>query len=161
MPVIVYPSQETLKKLFAYHITKGGLVWKKPPRGFRIKPNRNVGYSILTIGYRRFKVHTLVWIWHYGDVPKGLMVDHRDRVKSNNRIGNLRLATRSQNTSNKENKPNSSGVKGITWDCKRLLWLCRIRSRGIMHTFRTRDWMLAVNWMHETRNRLHGEFACH
>lgn len=41
--------------------------------------------------------HRAVWISFNGPIPKGFEVDHMDEVKTNNKIENLQLVTRSQN----------------------------------------------------------------
>jgi hypothetical protein len=41
--------------------------------------------------------HRLVWQHLYGDIPDGLLVNHKDGNKSNNRPDNLELATYSEN----------------------------------------------------------------
>ena len=45
-------------------------------------------------------LHRKVWIYHNGEIPKGLVIDHIDRNKDNNEIENLRLATYSENIRN-------------------------------------------------------------
>ena len=40
--------------------------------------------------------HRLAWRLHYGEWPL-FLIDHENRIKSDNRIGNLRPATKSQN----------------------------------------------------------------
>lgn len=45
-------------------------------------------------------LHRYVWEFHYGKVPKGLVIDHIDRNKDNNQIENLRAVTPSVNNKN-------------------------------------------------------------
>ena len=45
-------------------------------------------------------LHRQVWIYHNGEIPSGLLIDHIDRNKDNNQIENLRLATQSENNKN-------------------------------------------------------------
>jgi hypothetical protein len=45
-------------------------------------------------------LHRQVWIYHNGEIPKGLVVDHIDRDKDNNQIENLRLVSHSENNKN-------------------------------------------------------------
>ena len=49
-------------------------------------------------------IHRLVWEMHYGKIPKGMVIDHINRNKTDNRIENLRLATKSQNARNNNAK---------------------------------------------------------
>jgi len=49
---------------------------------------------------KQYLLHRLIWIWHYGDIPDKLEVDHYNRDKTDNRIENLRLVTRSVNQHN-------------------------------------------------------------
>lgn len=47
------------------------------------------------------------------DVPPGFMLDHRDRDATNNRWGNLRLATSSQNNANRVQKRRAPVAVGL------------------------------------------------
>jgi hypothetical protein len=62
------------------------------------------GYIVLKVSYdgRRTQIagHVLAWTLFYGEYPE-FDVDHRDTVRTNNRIDNLRNATRSQNLANR------------------------------------------------------------
>lgn len=57
------------------------------------------GYIQIKIGGRAYKAHRLAWFYVHGVWPDN-QVDHRDQVRSNNRLSNLRSATRAQNAQN-------------------------------------------------------------
>ncbi|MDR8091104.1 HNH endonuclease [Burkholderia gladioli] len=59
-------------------------------------------------------LHRVIWKLVTGDDPGDALIDHRDCDGYNNRWSNLRLATKAQNSMNRD-KPatNSSGVKGV------------------------------------------------
>ncbi len=51
---------------------------------------------------------------HFGEIPKGLLIDHINEIKSDDRIDNLRLATNSQNKINCGIRvDNKSGYRGV------------------------------------------------
>ncbi len=56
------------------------------------------GYVLVCVRYKNYLAHRLAWYYYYGVWPPEL--DHKDRVRSNNRIKNLRVATRFQNSGN-------------------------------------------------------------
>lgn len=65
---------------------------------------------------RVYYVHHLVWIYHHG-LPLPYHIDHVNRNKHDNRIENLRAATKSQNAANaKLRSDNTSGYKGVSFD---------------------------------------------
>lgn len=88
------------------------------------------GYLIGAINGRLFPSHRIVWAMHYGKWPDG-EIDHINGVKTDNRIGNLRTATRSENEWNKGKQTNNtSGLKGVSF-CKRTgRWQAQIQHKG-------------------------------
>lgn len=60
-------------------------------------PNKK-GFSI---PYHRF-----IWIWTYGDIPKGYDIDHLDGNSLNNDISNLMVLSRKENIARRKGKKN-------------------------------------------------------
>lgn len=59
-----------------------------------------------------YKLHRLIFQWHNGLCPYEL--DHEDRDPGNNRIGNLRPSTHSENVLNADlRSDNTTGVRGV------------------------------------------------
>ena len=90
---------------------------REPARG-SITP---FGYRRITCKDRRQRFeHVLVWEQHFGPVPEGYEIHHKNRNKLDNRIENLKLVTRL------EHKRFHSGcIKfGDTWlkRCRRCCW---------------------------------------
>lgn len=65
------------------------------------------GYYLVMLDKKNHRAHRIVWELHNGPIPEGSLVDHEDRVKTNNRISNLRLATHSLNSRNRTAKLDS------------------------------------------------------
>ncbi len=111
-------DQTELKQLFDYDAS-GWLLWRANRRP-TIKAGDKAG-SIKVDGYVRIKInrkmheaHRLIWTYHNGDIPEGYLIDHDDDNPTNNRIGNLKLATRSENTHKQKLRSDSStGVKNV------------------------------------------------
>lgn len=60
--------------------------------------------------------------------PEGLEADHADMDVFNNLRSNLRIATRSQNMSNKEGRSwTSSEFKGVSWHAANKKWIAQIQ----------------------------------
>jgi hypothetical protein len=75
---------------------------------------RRVYWTIEFAGEGRHKAHRLVWLLERGE-PVPPLIDHKDSDSLNNRISNLRAATKSQNGANqrRQDRKTTSGVKGV------------------------------------------------
>ena len=45
-----------------------------------------------------FMEHRVIWVWHNGPIPAGLVINHKDYNRANNSIDNLELMTQKENT---------------------------------------------------------------
>jgi hypothetical protein len=78
--------------------------------------DKESGYYRLQIGSETWMLHRLIWIYHYGEIPEGKTVDHRDHDRTNNKIENLRLADRSEQNKYQRKRANcSSQYIGLCW----------------------------------------------
>lgn len=90
-----------------------GLYWIKPTSKYahpklgdryRAGVEDSIGYRIVSIFSKLYKEHRLVWIYHNGSISEKIQIDHINRIRNDNRISNLRLATYSTNGLNTNSK---------------------------------------------------------
>lgn len=125
------PSQQELHKFFKYK--EGCLYWKIKPRnsakiGDKVGYLDSKGYVILKLNNLPYKMHRIIWVYHYDTISSNLQIDHIDGNKANNMIENLRLATNSQNNfNNKRAYGNSkSNILGVHWCKTKRKWVSQI-----------------------------------
>ena len=155
-----------LRDIFDVDIEIGKLYWKKITKTSSVKigdeagSDRGDGYRKVGIHGKSYLVHRILWAIHYGEFPDK-SIDHINRDPSDNRISNLRLATRSQNNMNsKVRDDNTSGVSGVTWCKERQKWLSRIIVDGKSKNLgRTPDKAEAIRVRKEAERMHYGEFA--
>lgn len=158
-----YPTQQELLEWF----TDGGdfLIWKKhPPRS-----TSYAGHPAGTKGQRyhqtKFKgvmyyTHRLLWILRNGEIPAGMLVDHRrPKERFNNKPDNLRLATNLQNQMNRSPQTCASGHKGVMKRGDK--WLARMSCGGrrTIGLYDTKEEAVAALTI--AREAAHGEFCRH
>ena len=77
------------------------------------------GYKKIRFKRRELQAHRLAWYMKTGEDPGVHTVDHINRIKTDNRFENLRLATHSQQQGNQlVSSSNTSGFRGVSF-CKR------------------------------------------
>jgi hypothetical protein len=108
-------TQNRLHGLFTY--TDGHLIWTSPTSnrtkaGDKAGASDDAGYVHVGVDGRDYLLHRLIYLYHYGELPK--YVDHIDRDPSNNKIENLRPLTHSQNIANCTNGNSNTGVRGVS-----------------------------------------------
>jgi AP2 domain./HNH endonuclease. len=117
------------------------------------------GHIQLSIDGKTYGAHRLAWLYVYGTWPK-YHIDHINRIPSDNRISNLRLATMSENRCNSPGKKGKELPKGVHWNYGRYVahvsknWVTVFSKR-----FRSID--EAAEAARIARDIFHGEFANH
>ena len=156
-------DQNLLHQIFEY--CNGELYWKiKPSRITNIgdvagTEKSSSGYKSVRIMNGHFLIHRMIFLYHHGYLPE--FVDHIDGNVFNNKIENLREATKSQNLHNsKKYKNNTSGVKGVSWNKKEKKWSARIwKNNKTYYLGFYCDLKEAEKVVNEFRQKIHGEFA--
>lgn len=128
---------DDLRALLGYDPDTGRFWWKvnKAGRGGNVRVGAPAGclhrgYIIIKIGGKDYGAHRLAWYLHYGTWPPADM-DHKNMIKTDNPIVNLRPATRGQNSANRPNQGAISGYRGVTPSKKRWKAKISINSREV------------------------------
>lgn len=122
--------------------------WRKTTFGYAIAYRKGVG--------DRIWMHRLIM-----NPDKGVLVDHRDRNKLNNRRSNLRIANKSLNAVNsKIHTNNTSGVTGVSFDKARNKWKAFASQQNkFVFIGRFDSKRAAINARVECASKLYGSFA--
>ena len=137
-----------------------GLAYRLGKDGYRLTGTIDAhGYVVCNRLKKLYKVHRVVA--KLGGLDVSGDVDHINGIRTDNRLANLRPATRGQNNANshKARPKLYSAVKGVSYDKARAKWVghCTINNRTRQRRFNTEA--EAVAWVTEQRKALHGEYA--
>lgn len=137
-------TNRRLKNILNYNEKTGNFRWIKP-QNIRTKTGclagrKSNGYILITIDQVTYSAHRLAWFYIYGFFPVNCL-DHINGVRHDNRICNLRPATRQQNAFNRgKNINNKSGYRGVFWNKSRERWnaVCTVNKKRIyLGSFKT------------------------
>lgn len=142
-------TPEILRDLMEYFPETGEIRWKfrdrhhfESDRIWAAWNSQNAGKAALTAdngnGYKfgnvlckRVYAHRAAWALHFGEWPS-MEIDHANRIKSDNRIDNLRDVSHVANCQNRGvRKGNVSGHKYISFDKARGRWLVMFKNKNI------------------------------
>lgn len=112
-------NSHQLRSILNYDPDTGRFTW-------RVKTSRKVvvgkeagntklsGYVSIRINGQGHYAHRIAWCYVYGDWPTD-EIDHINGIRNDNRIANLRHATRKQNMENRVQATGASGYRGVVW----------------------------------------------
>lgn len=112
-------SQERLKSLLHYCPDTGVFTHIKARQSVVVGSIAGTvteyGYVRIHIDGKIYLAHRLAWLYVNGDFPPE-QIDHINRVRTDNRICNLRMATIAENAQNQSMRStNTSGHIGVSW----------------------------------------------
>lgn len=145
---------DPLTGVFRWRVDRGSRARSGQPTGCRSCK----GAVVIRIMGKLYYAHRLAWLHAHGTWPPN-EVDHINGDPTDNRLGNLRLATRMENTRNvKTHKDTASGLKGAYRQKKK--WSSRIYVAGrdiYLGTFDTAEQAAAA--YDRAAAQHHGSFA--
>jgi len=104
--------------------------WNKRFAGKQAGALSNDRYIRVSIDGKLHLCQLLAWLYVHGVLPAS-GVDHKDRDPSNNRMANLRVATKAENGANTAlSRRNTSGAKGVRWNRECRKWQATIVVNG-------------------------------
>lgn len=148
------PPAEYLRQCFDYDPGTGALTWRSRPRehfptesGWRSfnaqspgtqsgsassRSPGKISYMWVRANGSRYRAHRIIWAIVHGSDPGESVIDHIDGNGINNRIGNLRLATHTENIRN--SRAHAGKLKGASFNRRSGKWRALIRlSRKLVY----------------------------
>lgn len=130
-------TQARLKELVRYN-RRTGVFTALQTSGARfagkemVATNRR-GYVRFALDGKEYLAHRLVWFYVHGYWPEE--VDHRNGIKNDNRLRNLREATSLLNKQNKRRAQGANPLLGASWNKRKQKWKAAIRIPGDVRLF--------------------------
>lgn len=157
-------EQHRLKEALEYDLETGDFIWRirrgRCAAGSRAGTLNHHGYIAIQVDGRLREAQRWAWLYVHGTWPDR-EIDHINGNKADNRIANLRLATRSQNLMNaRMHRNNRSGIKGVIFFERDKTWIATIRKDGrVVHCSYHKSADEAAAVRASVLSHHHGEFA--
>lgn len=148
-------TQDRLRFLLTYDPDTGEFTWnvrRGGPTGAGSKSycKDSKGYLRIGVDKTRYLAHRLAWFYVYGIWPDGV-IDHVNRIRTDNRIVNLRVVPPSLNSINRTKSPNFSNPSlGVsfcrtgTYAGKWVAYITRRKKRTYIGYFKTQEEAIAA-----------------
>lgn len=161
-------THERLLELVTYQPDTGKFFWNVATTSHARKINpgdeaygtlNKSGHIVIGLDRRPYLAHRVAWFYVRGVWPS--LLDHKNRDPRDNRIANLREATKSQNAINGgPPRNNTSGFRGVSLRCDRKKWCAHIWVRGARLNLGSFDTKEAAALAYQVAAEHHfGEFA--
>lgn len=129
-------TAELVRELLHYDPETGRFAWRLGRFGTRGAGGRAGyadprGYRKICVAGRMYWEHRLAWLYVNGTWPSD-QIDHVNGVKGDNRIANLREATRSENQGNlrQARSDSKTGLLGVHWNKPNKKFMAQIMFSG-------------------------------
>ena len=125
-------TAEYLRSILNYDPETGIFTWKisnssRAKVGDVVGCQSGDGYLRIQLQSRKYQAHRLAWLYVYGEWPED-QIDHINRIRTDNRISNLREVTNKQNLQNSgKRSDNTSGHPGVIWHKRISKWQATIK----------------------------------
>lgn len=174
-----YPTKKRLRELFGYsngqyelcgRLLFGALIWRekfdklgrpnKRYAGLAAGTVRNGDLRVqVAVDGKLYELHRLIYIWHFGEIEVGKLVDHKDHNQNNYRVENLRLADFSQNNSNRSLVGGSSEFVGV-YRNSRGKWIAQIKKdKKVIYLGSYDTEIEAAQARNASTKHIHGDFG--
>lgn len=96
-------------------------------------------YIRIKIQEKNHYAHRLAWLYEFWEMPE--LIDHKNLNRNDNRICNLRIASKSDNQRNRPlNKNSTTGLKGVKYSAGRFEAQCSVNWKWIhIWTYKTKE----------------------
>lgn len=111
-------NSDRLHQLFVYEPETGVLRWRVAPcsrakvGGVAGGVHKRTEYIRVSVDGRETTAHRVIWTMLHGSIPAGMVIDHINGIRADNRLSNLRCVTQQVNTQNRR-KPSSHNKVGL------------------------------------------------